>query len=1048
MATATVTVSRGATANAVVAYSIASGSITISIAGLPTGAPAAVTVTGPGGYSSSVTSASTLGGLTPGAYTVAAAAAQSGGHSYASVNAPTQVQVEASTTPTSVSVSYGIATGAITATASGLPSGQPASAQVTGPAGFSSALAAGETLTNLSPGTYTITGSPVVVGPDQYRTAGSVQLQVAASATPQMAALQYALATGRLSINVSGLPGTTGASVSVTGPANYGRTVTASETLTGLAPGAYTVTPDEVTASNLTYGVPAGAQQVVITASTTPATVSAMYAITRGSLTVVINGLPQSLPARITVTGPGNYTATVATTATLYGLKPGTYTVAAGPANAGVNVYAGTPASNLVTISASATPVQAMVTYALASGILQLTVGGLPPNVNANITVTGPGGYTKSVTGSALVTGLAPGLYTIDAGVAQNGTAYWSAHPASQTITIPASNSAMFATVSYVTANGNLTVNVSGLPAGTAADVRLTGPSGFAQTVTATQTLNGLLEGGYTVTGYPVSSGGTTYSVTPASQPATVGGGVTSSVNVVYAPGSGSPPPGGPLNLTIDGLHVQQVVQSYTNGVPLLSGQDGLLRVFVKANTSNTAAPTVRVRFYNGSTLTSTISIVAPGASVPTTVSQATLNSSWNYLIPASLMVPGLKILADVDPTNAVTEASDTDNSFPTSGNAQTMDVRTLPSFDIRMVPVTQSANGSTGGVTSGNAASYLAAARKLFPLGPVNMDVRAPFTTSAPVLQSNDSNGAWSQILSELNALRTADGSTRYYAGIARVTYSSGIAGLGYVPGRASLSWDYLPSASDVLSHELGHNFGRMHAPCGGAGGPDPGYPYTGGTIGVYGYDLASSALKAPTVTDLMGYCSSNWISDYTYTAVLNYRLANPFIAGAHAIKTSTPRRGLLIWGRIDKGRLTLEPAFEVVARPSLPAPGGPNRLQAQGPLGETLFDFDFDGEHVADATDPTMQHFAFVVPMDMMGGRDVTRLRFSALGRSVERRSSGSTPREAPMALREGARGMRVRWTDPGIQGVLVRDAATGEILTFARGDNAGVVGSAQEL
>ena len=33
-------------------------------------------------------------------------------------------------------------------------------------------------------------------------------------------------------------------------------------------------------------------------------------------------------------------------------------------------------------------------------------------------------------------------------------------------------------------------------------------------------------------------------------------------------------------------------------------------------------------------------------------------------------------------------------------------------------------------------------------------------------------------------------------------------------------------------MSHELGHNFSRPHAPCGGVANPDPNYPYAGGVL------------------------------------------------------------------------------------------------------------------------------------------------------------------------------------------------------------------------
>jgi hypothetical protein len=944
----------------------------------------------------------------------------------------------------SVTVGYSVSTGAVTAQVSGLPSGPPVTATLTGPNGYSRSLAAGETVTNLAPGAYSLQGAPVAIGPDQYQPAAPVQILVTASLVPHAAVLQYALATGRLDVTIAGLPETAAASVEVTGPGGFVRTLGASELLAGLAPGTYTISAAEVTVSGVTYGV-SGSLTVGVSASSTPAGANVKYAISRGSLSVAVIGLPQTVPASITVTGPQNYSRTLTAGELLSGLKPGTYTVSASAVSSGPHTWAPTPVTQQVGVSASLTPSQATVSHAIATGLLSVTVSGLPNGAAANLVVTGPAGYSQALTGSTLLSGLVPGSYSIAATPVQDGPTTWGPNPAAQSVNVPASTTAAQASVSYTIASGGLTVTITGLPVGQSASVRVTGPGGVDQTLAATQTLIGLLPGSYSLTASSVIVSGVTWVGTPGTQSVSVTAGTTAGATVTYAQSGGPPPPG--VNLTIDGMHVQQVTQSYTGTVPLVAGKDGLLRVFVKASSTNTATPAVRVRFYQNATLTSTITIAAPGSSVPTTVSQATLAGSWNYLIPSALIVPGLRILADVDPTNAVSESSDSDNSFPATGTPLTMDVRSLSTFGIRFVPVTQSANGLTGGVTAGNAASYLAGAEKMFPLGPVDMDVRAPFTTSAPVLQNNDGNNAWSQILSELNALRAADGSSRFYAGIARVTYSSGIAGMGYVPGRATLSWDYLPSASGVVAHELGHNFGRFHAPCGGAGGPDPNYPYAGGQIGVYGYDLATATLKAPTMTDLMGYCSNNWISDYNYNAVMNYRIANPLILASSTFPGTGSARGLLVWGRVHRGQLVLEPAFEVDAPASLPRATGPHRLQAFGPLGETLIDLAFAGERPADAADSTEMHFAFVVPRSLLRGLEPSRLRLSSGGRVTERRSTSSAV-QAAGARAEGSRSVRVEWSDPGVRAVLVRDARTGEILSFARQSDAVVMTSSRDL
>lgn len=1038
----TADVSAGLTAHASVTYTLATGAMVINASGLPAGAVATVVVTGPNGFTRSAAAGSTISGLAPGTYHVAPGPVVVENVTYAPAAPTFDVVISASLAPIPASVPYLLASGSLIVSLTGLPGGTAGQAVVTGPDGFERTVSSGDRLDNLTPGTYTITAVPVTVGSDAYAPVEPRTVVVAASPVPVSTSLPFVLASGRLTVNVAGLPSGASAGITVTGPGGYSRAIAVTQTIVGLTPGQYVVAADGVNATAAVYGASPASQSVTVAASTTPAVATVSYAVSTGALTVAINGLPQAIPAAISVSGPDGFSTTIATTTTLTGLKPGNYTLTATPATAGTHRYDPSPTTRTVTVAAGATPSATSFTYALATGGIALTVSGLPTNVLAAVSVTGPGGYATTATATTLLLGLTAGTYTVTAQLVQSGGASWSPNPASQTVVVSPSTTAIATTVNYVTATGSLSVTVNGVPIGVNASVAVTGPNGYSHAVSSTATLPGLVQGTYTVTASVFSSSGTTYTPSAATQHVSVGGGATSSVTVTYT-GNTPPPPPPPssLNLTIDGMHIQQVVQTYTGTVPLVTGRNGLLRVFVKANAANTATPAVRVRFYNGATLTNTITINAPGSSVPQTVTQGSLTSSWNYLIPSAVLQPGLRILADVDPNGTVPESSETDNSYPTSGTPATIDVRTVPAFNVRLVPVLQSVNGLQGGVTAGNASSYLAQTRALYPLDNVDADVRAPFTTNADTLKPNDSNGAWNQILSEINALRSADGSARYYYGIVKASYGSGIAGLGYVPGRAAIGWDLLPSASGVMAHELGHNFGRFHAPGCGAAGADASYPYAGGRIGSYGYDLATNALKDTLLYDLMGYCNPTWISSYTFTAVLNYRSANPIYGPSPNSADVTARRGLLVWGRVERGKVILEPTFEVNAPPVLPRRGGPNRLQGFGALGETLFDIPFDGEHLADHPDPTAQNFAYVIPFDMMRGQEPTRVRAAVGAAQAEFRSLGAvaTAADVPVADRLNARAVRIRWSGGKTRGVLVRDPATQQILAFGRGGEA---------
>jgi hypothetical protein len=81
---------------------------------------------------------------------------------------------------------------------------------------------------------------------------------------------------------------------------------------------------------------------------------------------------------------------------------------------------------------------------------------------------------------------------------------------------------------------GKLEVKISGLPAGTNADVTVTASGGFSQALIATKILADLTPGSYAVAAANVPVGGKNYGATVTGSPATVTAGTSSSVNVVY----------------------------------------------------------------------------------------------------------------------------------------------------------------------------------------------------------------------------------------------------------------------------------------------------------------------------------------------------------------------------------------------------------------------------------------------------------------------------------------------------------------------------------
>ncbi|WP_219136215.1 sorbosone dehydrogenase family protein [Janthinobacterium sp. UMAB-60] len=83
-------------------------------------------------------------------------------------------------------------------------------------------------------------------------------------------------------------------------------------------------------------------------------------------------------------------------------------------------------------------------------------------------------------------------------------------------------------------ATGSLAVTISGLPAGVAGAVTLTGPASYSKTLTASTTLTDLAPGAYTLSAASVAQGTQTLAPTPVTQQVQVNAGATASAGVTY----------------------------------------------------------------------------------------------------------------------------------------------------------------------------------------------------------------------------------------------------------------------------------------------------------------------------------------------------------------------------------------------------------------------------------------------------------------------------------------------------------------------------------
>jgi hypothetical protein len=132
----------------------------------------------------------------------------------------------------------------------------------------------------------------------------------------------------------------------------------------------------------------------------------------------------------------------------------------------------------------------------------------------------------------------------------------------------------------------------------------------------------------------------------------------------------------------------------------------------------------------------------------------------------------------------------------------------------------------------------------------------------------------------------------------------------------------------------------------------------------------------------------------------------------------------------------VVLEPAFESTTEALLPMNAGPNLVRGFDAGGGEAFRLAFSGTPVADAPHAE-EHFAFAIPLRMVRGA-LTRIQLEGRGQRavVATTGAGAAGRGASLRLERAGTASTVRWNAAEYPLAVVRDAATGQILSLAQG------------
>jgi hypothetical protein len=323
-----------------------------------------------------------------------------------------------------------------------------------------------------------------------------------------------------------------------------------------------------------------------------------------------------------------------------------------------------------------------------------------------------------------------------------------------------------------------------------------------------------------------------------------------------------------------------------TRNAPVVAGRPALVRVYVAPESGfGGGAVTAELRVESAS---KKFPLVRETKAITKASTDEDTRSTFNLEVPAEYLTTDATFQVALTSPDGDQVAGSSNARFPRDGSQQRLNAKASGKVKVVVVPVKYDADGS-GRVPDVGAAQielYKKTMMSRYPATDVEITVRAPWSWATPI--SRNGSG-FSQVLSAITRLRQQDGAAKdvyYYGALAPAASFGSFCGGGCVTGlstvvdspqvssmRASVGIGFTGyDSANTMAHEVGHAHGRNHAPCGGAQGTDPDFPYSDGTIGVWGYDILAKTLISPTRGhDMMGYCPNEWVSDYTFSGLFD---------------------------------------------------------------------------------------------------------------------------------------------------------------------------------
>jgi hypothetical protein len=425
-------------------------------------------------------------------------------------------------------------------------------------------------------------------------------------------------------------------------------------------------------------------------------------------------------------------------------------------------------------------------------------------------------------------------------------------------------------------------------------------------------------------------------------------------------------------DLVAGNLEITQAVQDLNNSVRLVAGKRTFVRFHVHSGTGKSAWGTAKLTVQKGvsTAVLSPINGLYGLQQVQAVAYRGSLNYSFLFELPDAFRSGTIILTARVKTLSNVVDINPGNNQITTQATFES-----APGLSFVIFRIGYGFGGSKYYPPVNHVNMLIDWLRRAYPTPKVQFTVRDLYwgTMSRKWTPDPNGGGGWDSTnptCDGVNAVLLQMWYQDYIMGkISEHTHYYGMVddtiafmrGCSPVPGKTasgptgigSYGWDFDGSYGDWYGgHELGHSFGRGHANfCGAVGGPS--YPYAfgwispvmGGPTALYGFDAGNWAIYDPTWHDVMTYCDNQWMSDFTYEALLNWFQGKGSAAAAPAGASAATDR-LMVAGSIDPATnaVALEQLYVVPNAPDVaPSVPGPYAIVLRGAGGAELARYPF---------------------------------------------------------------------------------------------------------